>query len=450
MQKKQSEFENINQPQVSVVIPAYNQAHYLTLAISSVLAQTFRDFEVIVVDDGSTDDTPLKAQQFGDVIRYIYQDNQGLAGTRNTGICQARGEYIAFLDSDDEWTPTFLETMMSLVAQYPDAAVYYSGACYMDADGRELPQLATSQVVPPEAMYQTLLRANFLNCCAVLVRRSVAIDAGLFDLAFRRLQDWEFWLRLLRAGHTFIGCPDPLVYYRLHGSSLSTDPVGGKQAALAIVEKHFGPDDGQRQRWSAEKRRAYGGAYRYHALTSLLRQKEWQACTAYLRRALQVDPTLAVDLALFYELALGTQPLGYRGTPHQLDQLDSASNIKTMLADIFHSEAALEGSVSFQGGASFGGQRTRLASPVASELALLRRQTYGTAYYALGLVAYNMGQFSRSRRFLLNALRFRHDLWRDSRLTSTLMKSFVGRSTLDWLRRWHRIPIRQFSRHLAR
>src|SRR5690606_3248420 len=116
---------------------------------------------------------------------------------------------------------------------------------YMDAKGQNLLQAPSSHVVSPETMYRTLLKANFLIPSTIIMRRLVVLAAGLFDPDFRRLQDWELWVRLLRQGYRFIGTSACLVRYRIHDSSLSTDPAGGQRAALALVEKHFGPDDGQ-------------------------------------------------------------------------------------------------------------------------------------------------------------------------------------------------------------
>jgi glycosyltransferase involved in cell wall biosynthesis len=391
-------------PTVSVVIPAYNQAQYLTEAIQSVLAQTYRDFEIIVVDDGSTDDTPIVAKQFSDAVRYVRQDNQGLAGARNTGIHQAQGKYIGLLDSDDQWLPAFLETMMALIEQHPDATVYYCYAQFMDANGQDLPQTTRCQGVPTNALNDTLLRANFIIPSTVVLRRSVVEAAGLFDQTLRSCEDWDLWIRLVPK-HTFINRPECLVRYRVHGNSLSGNVAGMQQAAMAVVEKNFGVDDGRWQTWSEEKRRAYGGIYRYHALIPILRQNDWSACAHHLRRAFQVDPSLAVDLDLFYELALGSQPVGYRGTTRQLDLESNVAQIKQVLADVF-------------------------CEPMTKELASLRYQAYGIAYYTLGLAAYNTAQFSLSRRYLFLALRFRPDLWHDTRVFRTLMKLFVPHSIL--------------------
>lgn len=392
----------VNNPLVSVVIPAYNQAHYLAQAIDSVLAQSSQDFELIIVDDGSTDHTAGIAKKYEPALHYLYQHNQGLAGARNTGIAAAQGEYVALLDSDDAWQPDYLAQMLALASAQPEATVYYCGVLYMDEAGQPLPQAASGgQTYPPAEMYHRMLRANFLVPSTILMKREPIIAAGKFDVAFRRLQDWELWVRLLRQGHKFAGISKGLVYYRLHGSSLSTDPTGGQKAAMALAVKHFGPDDGRWDSWPEDKRRAYGGVYRYHALTSsLLRQSDWHACANYLRRAIQVEPALATDLDLFYELALGTQPLGQRGTAYQLDLEASADHLADLLAAVF-------------------------ATPVAPGLAAVRQQAYGTAFYALGLVAYNVQQYAFSRRFMLRAVRYNPGLGLKSNVGPTVIKSIA-------------------------
>ena len=391
---------------VSVVIPAYNQAQYLFGAIESVLTQKYKEYEIIVVDDGSTDNTPTVAKQFSDIIRYIHQENQGLAGARNTGIQVAKGELISLLDADDQWLPDYLQTMVALVNQQPEAAVYYCCAQSMDAEGNDLPQVFGGPNVPPDKMYETLLRADFLIPSTIMLRKSVVKAAGLFDPTFRRLQDGELWIRLLKKDFRFIGIPDVLVRYRIHSTSLSNDPSGGQQAMMALAIKHFGPDDGQPQTWSNDKQRAYGGVYRYHVLTSVQHQNDWKAASSFLRQGLQADPTLSTDLDLFYDLAHGNQPVGYRGTSFRVDLEHNASNITMMLEDVFSSSGALE-------------------------LKIMRRRTYGTANYALGLVAYNFDNRTLSRRFLLNALLYRPDLWSHSRVVGNFSKSFFNKTTLE-------------------
>jgi glycosyltransferase involved in cell wall biosynthesis len=391
-------------PRVSVIVPAYNQAAYLTEALQSILAQSYQNHEILVVDDGSTDETPAIAQSFGCVVQYIRQENQGLAGARNTGIRHARGKYVALLDSDDRWLPEFLQTMMTLVDEEPTATVYYGGWRYMDIHGCDLPQAPGQKVIPPAEMYAAMLKSNFLNCCTIVMHRSKVMEAGMFDPEFRRLQDQELWVRLLRQGHTFIGSSATLVRYRVHGESLSTNGSGGVQAVLALVEKHFGVDDGNRQAWSTEKRAAYTGAYRSCALTTLIRQHDWKSSSQYLWKALQIDPHLADDVDLFYEFALGSQPPGYRGTPHKIDLFANAKQIDRMLADL---------------------------SPLLEDAGLrsLHRRVQGTAFYALGLVAFHLRQFPLGRDALGRALLSRPDISRNLDFWRTWSKLICGYSS---------------------
>ncbi|HET9913897.1 MAG TPA: glycosyltransferase family 2 protein [Anaerolineales bacterium] len=394
---------------VSVVIPAYNQSAYLTTAVESVLNQTYKNFEVIVVDDGSTDDTPSVVDKFSEEVRYIRQENQGLAGARNTGIRNARGHLIGLLDADDQWLPHYLERMTDLAMEDPRAAIYYCSAQAMDKDGKRLPQILGRQTRQSGEMLDVLLRANFLIPSTVLMNYAVIKSEEYFDPVFRRLQDRELWIRLLRQGYYFRGLSEILVNYRIHEESLSVDVQGGQQAAMALVVKHFGIDDGKPHSWTQQKRRAYGGTYRYHVLTSVRRRGDWQSGAHYLWKALESDPALARDLGTFYELALGTQPMGYRGSTERVDIESNAGKIMNLLGETFQSDH-----VGIQS---------------------LKRQVYGTASYAIGLCAYNMGQLALSRKYLGLAGKYRPELWFSSRLSSNWIKSWLGNRLLAKLRR---------------
>lgn len=399
----------MSNPVVSVIIPNYNQARYLGEAIQSVLDQTYRSFEIVVVDDGSTDNSRELVSLFGGKVRYLWQENQGLGAARNQGILAARGEIIGLLDADDEWHPAFLEKMVSLAAQHPRATVFYCGAQTMDEDGRELPQQLGGPAIPPETIYQKILRANFLIPSTILMRRSVLMAAGMFEQSIRSIhgcEDWDLWLRLLPK-HLFVGAQKCLVRYRLHGESLSTNSARMKQAVQAVIEKNFGLDDGEWHNWTDDKKRAYGGIYRYQLLATVFHESDWEAGACYLRRGLQIDRTLATDLGLFYDLALGTQPLGHRGTTYQLDLEGNALRVRSLLREVFESCPTLG-------------------------LRALHRPALGTAQYALGLIAYNTGQPSLSRHFFISALYYRPELFRDTLLMSDLMKSSVNRL---WLKK---------------
>jgi glycosyltransferase involved in cell wall biosynthesis len=394
-------------PSVSVILPVYNGARYVAAAIESVFAQTYRDWELLIVDDGSADGTPAVLARYADRpgVTLIRQENTGLAGARNAGIRQARGDLLGLLDADDEWLPGFLAAFVALAAQRPEAVVFYGSARCMDAEGRDLPQVAA---IPPAAssdLYATLLRANFLNSSAVVARRAAVVEAGLFDASLRSCEDWDLWLRLSRT-QSFAYVPGSLVRFRLHGGSLSTDVGGMERAADAVIAKHFGPPQGDPAGWPPEKRQAYGGLYRHHTLLHLLRRGDWEACARHLRRALCADPALAQDPDLFFELALGTQPVGYRGTAHQLDLPRNAAHVQALLRQVFH-------------------------SPAGPELTGARRAAFGAAWFALGLAAYNTGQLALARRYLFRAVRATPALWHEKRLVLPLLKSLLGRAVLE-------------------
>ncbi len=147
---------------VSVVVPAYNQAAYLPEAIDSALAQSLPPLEVIVVDDGSTDDTPAIAMAYGDRVSYIRQPNRGLAAARNTGLDAARGNLVGLLDADDAWSSGYLASMVRLTDTHASASVYFCGVDYVDARGQPLPQNGAAIVPEPRAMLRTIARANFI------------------------------------------------------------------------------------------------------------------------------------------------------------------------------------------------------------------------------------------------------------------------------------------------
>ena len=397
---------------VSVVIPNYNNAHYVQCAIQSVLSQTFTDYEIIVVDDGSTDHSREVVAAFGDKVRYIYQENKGLGGARNTGILVSNAEFIGLLDADDEWQPTFLEKMMTLAQQQSDAVVYYCAAQGMDSAGKELPQVF-GRMISSGSLYQSLLRANFIIPSTVVFQRVAILEAGMFEEKNRALhgcEDWDLWLRLSPA-HQFAGMAEVLVKYRLHTNTFSANPGHMQEAVKTVIEKNFGIDDGNYENWSPEKKRAFGGVYRYHLLSSVQKQERWDIATEFLRKGLEVDETLAVDLALFYELAFGSQPPGHRESTYCLQLEQNAQLIMRMLANAF--------------------DRTRYRLPNA-----LQHRALATANYALGLVAYNTNRRDLSKRFLTRVLSLWPKLFWDQKVLLTVMKSYLPPSLINHIKRY--------------
>ena len=181
---------------VSVIIPSYNCAAYVQKAIESVLAQTYTDHEIIVVDDGSTDQTAAVVQPYLDRIRYIYQANKGLPSARNTGIRASTGSLIALLDADDSWLPEKLTKQVPLFAD-PEIAIVYSDFCVEYADGRFLASYLSERPLAGEGyVLDNYLRSRFLFPSTMLLRRSAVEAAGLFDEEMLAAEDIELFARI--------------------------------------------------------------------------------------------------------------------------------------------------------------------------------------------------------------------------------------------------------------
>ena len=320
-------------PKVSVIIPAYNQASFLTEAVESVLAQTYHDFEIIVVNDGSTDDTPQVARQFGDTLCYIYQTNQGLAAARNTGIRNARADIIALLDADDIWEPDFLEKMIQLLSVHPQAGGAYCGFQYINAQGNIVGKPSLN-VVPPELFRQTLIfKGNWLAACAVVFRRQLAEEVGLFDESLQALEDADLWIRL-SAARPFIGLPEALVKYRQHDRNMSKDPERMVTADYLLRVKMFGPPEGEPTSWPELKRQAYAGVFvggmnRYLAYGNLEKSAD------YFQRLIEISPSLALDMGVWRGLARAHHPIEYQFDPDvPLDWTLAQKDIMNFLGEL--------------------------------------------------------------------------------------------------------------------
>jgi glycosyltransferase involved in cell wall biosynthesis len=227
-------------PAVSVIIPTYNRADHVGRGIRSVLTQTFQDFEVLIVDDGSTDKSEEIVRGFNDSrILYLRRDtNGGAAAARNTGIQAARGEYIAFLDSDDEWLPEKLEKQLAKFKSIGrSAALIYTHMLLKD--------LKTGMVFKPTNpsyegyVHDLLLRNDFIgSCSSVLIRTDVIKCLGGFDDSLTPREDWELWMRIAR--EYSIGCvPSPLLICHIGGvDRMSASLKKILKGTRLVLDKH--------------------------------------------------------------------------------------------------------------------------------------------------------------------------------------------------------------------
>ena len=210
---------------VSVVIPAYNRARFLPECLESVLGQTFRDFEILVIDDGSTDNTPEVVAAYCPPVRYVCQENQGMIAAYNKGIELARGEYIAILDSDDVLLEDALRLRVDIMDRYPEVGFSYGQAHIIDEESRML-RLRRRRSKGPfvwqgKEEIGRLLLGNYIPCSTVMIRRSCFEVVGLFDSTFRQgSEDFDMWLRLAKR-YDVAYIDKPLAKFRVHAQTIS-------------------------------------------------------------------------------------------------------------------------------------------------------------------------------------------------------------------------------------
>jgi len=228
-------------PRVSVVIATYNRAHLLAHAIQSLCDQTFRDFEVIVVDDASTDNTPQVIKEAFPVagLRYMrHEKNRGPSAARNTGIAVAKGKYIAFQDSDDQWLREKLEKQVAVIETSPaEVGVVYTG--FWKLRGKEKTYIPDSRIRQTEGWIdRELLKRNFIGTPTVLVKKEVLEEVGGFDERLRYLEDWDLWIRLAeRCQFRYI--PEPLVISPYSARGVNVQSIAVQIETLQyILRKH--------------------------------------------------------------------------------------------------------------------------------------------------------------------------------------------------------------------
>ena len=231
-----------HKPTVSVVIPAYNTAGMIAECLDSVLAQTYRDFEIIVVNDGSPDTHLLERAllPYQQQIGYIGQRNRGPSGARNRGILQATGEYVAFLDSDDKWLPNHLSDLVSMLLQDPCLDLVYADYVLV-RDGRRVGHgFGLEPQHPPVTFEKILTEECAVGTSSAVAKRQALIDAGLFDERFRCCEDFDLWLRISFHGAKISYHNGLHMLHRLAPESLSGNRYTMKRARIEVYRKTIG------------------------------------------------------------------------------------------------------------------------------------------------------------------------------------------------------------------
>ena len=228
-----------NLPLVSVILPTYNCAAFLPHSIGSILAQTYNSYEIIVVDDGSTDNTKEVLYPFMQRIKYILlEQNKGLPTARNIGIRLAQGKYIAFIDADDLWLLEKLQTDIEYFETHPEVRMVYSKHLNIDQNGRMLDETSQKRLPSGNIFTQLFSKQNFIITSSVVVRKEIFETTGLFDEQLSNCQDWDMWLRIafyFKVG----GINTPLVKYRHNPHSLSKNRNNVLKYQKMVIDKIY-------------------------------------------------------------------------------------------------------------------------------------------------------------------------------------------------------------------
>jgi glycosyltransferase involved in cell wall biosynthesis len=375
---------------VSVIIPAYNQANYLAKAIQSVLDQTYTDFEILVVDDGSTDETADIANALTDQrVRYIYQDNQGLSAARNTGIKHSAGKYLSYLDSDDQFLPEKLEILLNVLEENPRYGFAAGQAIPIDEDDNLIGEIF--DVPLPEDGSQLLL-GNPLHVGSVMVERSWQEKVGFFDEALRSYEDWDMWLRLARAGCPMTWVARSVSLYRFHGHQMTRLGNQMTTATFAVLDKHFA-DPALPESWQALRDLAYSNAHLRAAMQAYSAQV-YSVAQTHMLEACHLNPDLMAGEADFIAHRLAA----FACSPKNPDPIHFLETIYNHLPD---------------------------------ELDILRQRRdrdIGQAAIGYGFKYFHSGQKTAARSAILRALRYQPAILKNRGVWSILSRSYFPTS----------------------
>ena len=276
-------------PLISVIIPVYNGEKTIKETIQSVLNQSFSDFEIIVINDGSQDRTLEVVSGIKDSrLKVFSYSNAGVSASRNKGIYHAVSEHISFIDADDLWTYDKLETQFKALQDNPKAAVAYSWTNWIDESGKFL--RPGSHISVNGRAYEKLLLRDFVESGSnPLIRKQALDEVGGFDQSVNPAEDWDMWLRLA-AHYDFVVVPHPQILYRVSSNSASCDVWKMEASSLLILERAFA----QIPSLQKLKKKTLGSRYQYltiKALSGSLGRRRGLTAARFFFQAIRNDPT---------------------------------------------------------------------------------------------------------------------------------------------------------------
>jgi glycosyltransferase involved in cell wall biosynthesis len=277
------------QPPVTVIIPAYNRSQMLAEALASVRAQTFRDFQVVVVDDGSEEDLRSVVEPFGPAVRHLRTERGGAARARNAGVAAARTDLVAFLDSDDLWLPEHLARTVDVLRRRPEVVLVYHDTLSVDHAGRPAPP-RKRRPRPSGSVTEALFAYDVVPTPSVVCRRQTLLQAGGFDPAVVPSEDYDLWLRMSLLG-AFACVDEPLMLRRRHAGNISRQHRVRNEIVRAVLKERFWRQPAARR--AIRESRAYAVLAKafYRSGRALLRGGWNTSARRFLRRSLQYRPT---------------------------------------------------------------------------------------------------------------------------------------------------------------
>lgn len=277
-----------NSAKIAVIVPAYNLGGYVARAVESVLAQSFGDFELVVVDDGSKDETPQVLAGIRDPrMRVVRQENAGLPAARNTGIRESTAPLVAFLDADDFYLPGMLEILGGFLAGHPEIGMVAGAVRYVDETGR---WIGAAQARRTPLRLPELLFENPICVSGIVLRRSWLDRVGLFDESLRACEDYDLWLRLLAAGCRMAWVDHHVVAYRVRSGQMTSEAARMRKAIFAVLDKFFERPELPEQ-LAVLKDKVYARGF-LHAAAFAYLSNETENGWRDLAQAMRMDPDL--------------------------------------------------------------------------------------------------------------------------------------------------------------
>lgn len=397
-------------PKVTVIIPTYNRREYVQEAIDSVITQTFHDYDIIVIDDGSTDGTrEALPERYGDQIHYVWQTNQGESAARNHALARATGHYIAFLDSDDLWLPDKLDKQVALLEQQQDIGAAFCQAWIINEFGQRIAANPLGEGLADErlTLENLCLDNDVVGPSTALVRRNIFDQVGGFDAQIHYGEDWDLWLRIA-AEHRLVTIPEPLASLRRHQGTQSYYPSPEKNLRrlndhLTLLNKAFAtwPD-----RLSPDLRNtALARRYTQAALTDIA-VNNLSAGAVHLQAIQGIAPDTLNDMATFGQPTVDYAALiAEDGTTANLEQ--ARGYVQRVMAQL----------------------RTIGSGDLGFE-----RQVLGRACVTLGFIAYQHHRTDTARRYFMQAMRYDRRWMRNRGVLSIMAESMLGASFMRAIR----------------